>query len=249
MDRFVRRTPRTLDGPGPSLALGTAASGSGLTNPTTGAVTESTILTKLREALECPVCRATVEYPVLLPKCNHTFCSYCLHTAFESQPARHGRYCPVCRVPARPNDAVPCLSLQAVGHILRTGSKGPVGAQHSSKAVESSSAGAGSAKQASKPMQRMGVLPYNTMSVRALKQYLQGLGMPTDGSRADLEWRHREYAKRHNAALDGGLEPDRKLLRAQVNRTERSRASARVQARAAHREAVRAGSKAAASSA
>lgn len=71
-------------------------------------------LKSIEKTLRCPICHATMRAPVLLSKCGHSFCSYCIRQTlgFEQK-------CPLCKKGATESDLVKNITVTEISDIFK----------------------------------------------------------------------------------------------------------------------------------
>ncbi|KAI8101427.1 hypothetical protein M9435_001533 [Picochlorum sp. BPE23] len=71
-------------------------------------------LQRLDDSLRCGICHETLDIPLLLKTCGHSFCAACIRENIGFQEKRGNAQCPTCRVTCDARDLVPNLVLRGV---------------------------------------------------------------------------------------------------------------------------------------
>ena len=93
----------------------------------------------------------------------------------------------------------------------------------SSSFTSSSTSSSLGAKKGTVRTKKVPKLHYGIMKTAQLKRHLEEVGLPTSGARKQLEWRHKEFALRFNAALKGKKNPTLEEIGSQVMTEENNR--------------------------
>lgn len=79
---------------------------------------EATVFKQIEKSLSCAICHGTLKAAVLLSKCGHSFCSYCIR-----QYLAHDQFCPLCRKPASQSDIIRNITVIEIADTFRENRK------------------------------------------------------------------------------------------------------------------------------
>ena len=68
----------------------------------------------IEKSLKCAICHTTMRASVLLTKCGHSFCSYCIRQSLHSE-----KVCPLCKKPATESDIVRNITVSEVATVFK----------------------------------------------------------------------------------------------------------------------------------
>ena len=71
-------------------------------------------LRNIEKTLRCPICHATMRAPVLLSKCGHSFCSYCIR-----QSLGFSQKCPLCKKEATESDLIKNITVMEITDLFK----------------------------------------------------------------------------------------------------------------------------------
>ena len=71
-------------------------------------------LRNMEKTLRCPICHATMRAPVLLSKCGHSFCSYCIR-----QSLGFSQNCPLCKKEATESDLIKNITVLEITDLFK----------------------------------------------------------------------------------------------------------------------------------
>ena len=71
-------------------------------------------LKNIEKTLRCPICHATMRAPVLLSKCGHSFCSYCIR-----QSLGFSQKCPLCKKEATESDLIKNITVLEIADLFK----------------------------------------------------------------------------------------------------------------------------------
>ena len=79
---------------------------------------EAQCMRDMERSLRCPICHATMRAPVLLVKCGHSYCSYCIRQYLGLE-----KMCPLCKKPASESDIVKNITVMEVVDVFKANRK------------------------------------------------------------------------------------------------------------------------------
>ena len=79
---------------------------------------EAQCMRDMERSLRCPICHATMRAPVLLVKCGHSYCSYCIRQYLGLE-----KICPLCKKPASESDIVKNITVMEVVDVFKANRK------------------------------------------------------------------------------------------------------------------------------
>lgn len=79
---------------------------------------EASAFKQIEKSLSCAICHGPMKAAVLLSKCGHSFCSYCIRQYLITEQA-----CPLCRKPATESDIVRNISVIEISDVFRENRK------------------------------------------------------------------------------------------------------------------------------
>lgn len=79
---------------------------------------EALAFKQIEKSLSCAICHGPMKAAVLLSKCGHSFCSYCIRQYLITEQA-----CPLCRKPATESDIVRNISVIEISDAFRENRK------------------------------------------------------------------------------------------------------------------------------
>ena len=68
----------------------------------------------IEKSLKCAICHGTMKTAVMLTKCGHSFCSYCIRQSLYNE-----QICPLCRKPATESDIVRNVTVNEIADTFR----------------------------------------------------------------------------------------------------------------------------------
>ncbi|KNB46842.1 ubiquitin ligase [Blastocystis sp. subtype 4] len=72
----------------------------------------------IERSLRCPICHATMKAPVILVKCGHSYCSYCIRQSLSME-----KTCPLCKQPATEGDIVKNVTVGEITEVFKANRK------------------------------------------------------------------------------------------------------------------------------
>ena len=72
----------------------------------------------IERSLRCPICHATKKAPVILVKCGHSYCSYCIRQSLSME-----KTCPLCKQPATEGDIVKNVTVGEITEVFKANRK------------------------------------------------------------------------------------------------------------------------------
>ena len=72
----------------------------------------------VERSLRCPICHTTMRAPVLLVKCGHSYCSYCIRQYLGIE-----KMCPLCKKPATESDIVKNITVMEIADVFKENRK------------------------------------------------------------------------------------------------------------------------------
>ena len=72
----------------------------------------------IERSLRCPICHATMKAPVILVKCGHSYCSYCIRQSLSVE-----KTCPLCKQPATEGDIVKNVTVAEIIEVFKANRK------------------------------------------------------------------------------------------------------------------------------
>ena len=75
---------------------------------------EAVAFQSIEKSLKCAICHGTMRTAVMLTKCGHSFCSYCIRQSLYKE-----QICPLCRKPATESDIVRNVSVNDIADAFR----------------------------------------------------------------------------------------------------------------------------------
>lgn len=79
---------------------------------------EAESIKKIEKTLSCSICHGTMRAAVMLSKCGHSFCSYCIRQYLYTEQS-----CPLCRKPATESDIVRNIAVIEIADVFRESRK------------------------------------------------------------------------------------------------------------------------------
>lgn len=79
---------------------------------------EANSLKQIEKSLSCSICHGTLKAAVLLSKCGHSFCSYCIRQYLSQE-----QFCPLCRKPASQSDIIRNVAVIEIADTFRENRK------------------------------------------------------------------------------------------------------------------------------
>ena len=79
---------------------------------------EALCMRSVERSLRCPICHATMRAPVLLVKCGHSYCSYCIRQYLGIE-----KMCPLCKKPASESDIVKNITVMEIADVFKENRK------------------------------------------------------------------------------------------------------------------------------
>ena len=165
---------------------------------------------QLEQQFRCPLCHGFVTAATTL-KCQHMFCSLCIRQALDKEER-----CPVCRKPASHGDVVRDIRFQMCADVFAaarpslleaatraaTGTEASAGRPGAAARHESLDLGLAAAAASSIERRRLGAPVYKMKKDGDLRRDLATWGLPSTGTRDEIEFRHRQYIHAFNAEQD-----------------------------------------------
>lgn len=72
----------------------------------------------IERSLRCPICHATMKAPVILVKCGHSYCSYCIRQSLSVE-----KTCPLCKQAATEGDIVKNVTVAEITEVFKANRK------------------------------------------------------------------------------------------------------------------------------